>query len=189
MAFKIPDGAGQYLQLPSLTTTQRDALTPAEGMIIKNSTTENVEKYVDGGWKAANQPERYAATVSASIAANSDGTVSLTLAKKGYTTGFAVLQGPIAIGNSGGRAGLIVQIRQAAGTGHIGSVQSAAYSACFSTLVTASQLSDNIMDTTAKIRLKDVRLDADGDTVEIILTNTDTTTARTYSIAATVWVW
>ena len=34
----INDGAGHYLQVPALTTTERDALTPATGMLIYNST-------------------------------------------------------------------------------------------------------------------------------------------------------
>lgn len=38
------------VKLNSLTTTQRDALTPAEGMIIYNSTTSQVEVYQGGAW-------------------------------------------------------------------------------------------------------------------------------------------
>jgi hypothetical protein len=46
----IGDGSGNYLQLPSLTTTQRDALPPANGMSIYNSTTGAVESYCGGAW-------------------------------------------------------------------------------------------------------------------------------------------
>ena len=38
------------VKLLSLTTTQRDALTPANGMIIYNSTDNQVQGYVDSAW-------------------------------------------------------------------------------------------------------------------------------------------
>ena len=38
------------LKLLSLTTTQRDALTPANGMIVYNSTDNQVQGYVGGTW-------------------------------------------------------------------------------------------------------------------------------------------
>lgn len=46
----ILDGAGHYLELPSLTTTQRDALSPSNGMMIYNSTTNQIEAYQNGAW-------------------------------------------------------------------------------------------------------------------------------------------
>lgn len=39
-------------KLPQLTTTQRDALTPATGMKIFNTTTNQEEIYKSGGWEA-----------------------------------------------------------------------------------------------------------------------------------------
>ena len=48
----IEDGAGHYFQLPSLTTAQRDDLTPATGMTIWNSTTTQVERYNGSDWGA-----------------------------------------------------------------------------------------------------------------------------------------
>lgn len=48
----ISDGAGQYFQLPTLTTAQRDALTPVNGMLIYNSTTGDIERYEDAAWSA-----------------------------------------------------------------------------------------------------------------------------------------
>lgn len=48
----VGDGAGQYLQLPTLTTAQRDALTAVNGMVIYNSTTGDIERYEDGAWSA-----------------------------------------------------------------------------------------------------------------------------------------
>lgn len=46
----ISDGAGHYLTLPSLTTTQRDALTGVAGMLIYNATTTTVQSYEAGAW-------------------------------------------------------------------------------------------------------------------------------------------
>lgn len=46
----ITDGAGHFFQLPKLTTAQRDALTPVNGMVIYNSTTNQVERYQAGAW-------------------------------------------------------------------------------------------------------------------------------------------
>ena len=48
----IQDAAGNYLRLPKLTTTQRNALTAVNGMVIYNSTTTQIESYEAGGWKA-----------------------------------------------------------------------------------------------------------------------------------------
>ena len=42
--------AGSLSEVPSLTTTQRDALTPEEGMLIYNSTTDVLQGYVNGAW-------------------------------------------------------------------------------------------------------------------------------------------
>ena len=36
--------------LASYTTTQRDALTPANGMIIYNTTTSKLEAHAGGTW-------------------------------------------------------------------------------------------------------------------------------------------
>ncbi|MDP1615163.1 MAG: hypothetical protein Q8L68_05140, partial [Methylococcales bacterium] len=44
-ALILPDGAGFYLHVPLLTTVQRDALTPTEGMVICNTTTTQFNKY------------------------------------------------------------------------------------------------------------------------------------------------
>lgn len=52
----IPDGAGRYVKCPVLTTTQRDALTGVEGMIIFNSTTDQLEQYDGSTWEAVGQP-------------------------------------------------------------------------------------------------------------------------------------
>ena len=46
----VTDGAGHYLELPSLTTAQRDALTPATGMTIWNSDNTQVERYNGASW-------------------------------------------------------------------------------------------------------------------------------------------
>jgi hypothetical protein len=38
-------GTKSYIQFPPLTTTQRDALTPAKGMVIYNSTDDKFQGY------------------------------------------------------------------------------------------------------------------------------------------------
>ena len=38
------------IQFKSYTTTQRDALTPANGMIIYNTTTSKLEAHAGGTW-------------------------------------------------------------------------------------------------------------------------------------------
>ncbi len=48
-AFEFDGGA---IRLPTFTTAERDALTPAEGFIIYNSTTNSVEKHEDTVWSA-----------------------------------------------------------------------------------------------------------------------------------------
>lgn len=53
------------LQLNSLTTAQRDALTPANGMLIYNSTVGAVQKYDNGTWatlSGAGVPGAHAST-------------------------------------------------------------------------------------------------------------------------------
>ena len=39
-----------FVQFGSLTTVQRDALTPANGMVIYNSTDNKFQGYENGGW-------------------------------------------------------------------------------------------------------------------------------------------
>lgn len=43
------------LKVNSLTTTQRNALTPANGMLIYNTTTNAFEKYENGNWVSASK--------------------------------------------------------------------------------------------------------------------------------------
>lgn len=43
-------GAGTYFKAPTLTTTQRDALTPAAGMVVYNSTASKLQCYAGGVW-------------------------------------------------------------------------------------------------------------------------------------------
>ena len=48
-AFEIAGTTGALL-LPRLTTTQRDALTAVNGMVIYNTTTTTIQGYVAGAW-------------------------------------------------------------------------------------------------------------------------------------------
>lgn len=38
------------VQLPTMTTAQRDALTPVNGMVVYNTTTGTIQQYVSGAW-------------------------------------------------------------------------------------------------------------------------------------------
>jgi len=46
----ITDGAGHYLELPSLTTAERNALTVNNGAMVYNSTTDTIDVYLGGAW-------------------------------------------------------------------------------------------------------------------------------------------
>jgi len=48
----ITDGAGHFLQIPKLTTAQRDDLTPTDGMLIYNTDNSRFERYAAGAWGA-----------------------------------------------------------------------------------------------------------------------------------------
>ena len=43
-------GTTGALQAPTLTTTQRNALTASNGMIIYNSTLSTMQAYANGAW-------------------------------------------------------------------------------------------------------------------------------------------
>ena len=43
---------GQTLIVRGLTETERDALTPVEGMLIYNSTTDELNIYINGAWES-----------------------------------------------------------------------------------------------------------------------------------------
>ena len=58
----VKDGAGRYLQVPKLTTAQRDALTAVNGMIIYNTTTTQLERYQAGAWGAFGAAVLHAST-------------------------------------------------------------------------------------------------------------------------------
>lgn len=51
----VSDGAGHFLKTAVLSTTQRDALTGIEGMVIFNSTTDQLEEYDGATWEAVGQ--------------------------------------------------------------------------------------------------------------------------------------
>ena len=61
------------IKLLSLTTVQRDALTPANGMLIYNTTTAEVQKYEAGAWAAVGSGGgRYSLTASTSDATQTE---------------------------------------------------------------------------------------------------------------------
>lgn len=54
---RIGIGAGRYIYLPVLTTTQRNALSASAGYFIYNSTTGQLETYDGAGWVALGQAD------------------------------------------------------------------------------------------------------------------------------------
>jgi hypothetical protein len=46
----MPGGAGTYLKIPTLTSLQIAALTPAEGMVVYDSTLDKLQVYANGAW-------------------------------------------------------------------------------------------------------------------------------------------
>ena len=68
------------IKLLSLTTTQRNALTPANGMLIYNTTTATVQKYEAGAWVDSGTPAAHASTHA------SAGSDPLTLAQSQVTS-------------------------------------------------------------------------------------------------------
>ena len=52
-SFNLP---GQHVKIPSITTTQRDALTAAVGMIIYNTTLGMLQQYNAAGWTSIDAP-------------------------------------------------------------------------------------------------------------------------------------
>lgn len=74
-------GTTATLQLPEMTSTQRDALSATEGMLIKNSTTGTIQSYTGGAW----------ASVGTDATANGSTTVAgkfeeATVAEQGSAT-------------------------------------------------------------------------------------------------------
>jgi hypothetical protein len=47
---------GDYVKIPSATTTERDALTPAVGMMLYNTTLGIMQQYAASGWASINSP-------------------------------------------------------------------------------------------------------------------------------------
>ena len=47
---------GDYVKIPSATTTERDALTPAVGMMLYNTTLGMLQQYNAIGWASINSP-------------------------------------------------------------------------------------------------------------------------------------
>jgi len=52
-------GGDEYFQVPSLTTVERDALTPANGMWIYNETTAAMNLRVNGAWVAITSQKEF----------------------------------------------------------------------------------------------------------------------------------
>jgi hypothetical protein len=58
------------IKVNSLTTAQRDALTPANGMIIYNTTSNRLESYENGAWQATIESQYITLTYGETLAVN-----------------------------------------------------------------------------------------------------------------------
>ena len=76
---------GSFVKLPSITTTQRNALTAAVGMMIYNSTTGLAETYTALGWKSVDAPPTIA-SISPTTQAGTTADVVVTGTR--FVTGF-----------------------------------------------------------------------------------------------------
>ena len=47
---------GDYVKIPSATSTERDALTPAVGMMLYNTTLGIMQQYNASGWASIDSP-------------------------------------------------------------------------------------------------------------------------------------
>jgi hypothetical protein len=77
----LTSAAGNYLRLPALTSTQRDAITPAAGMMLFNSTSNQIERY-QSSWNGiatsgANSDITSLASIGATGIGSSPGTALL----------------------------------------------------------------------------------------------------------------
>ena len=72
----------EFFTLPSLTTTERDALSAAEGMMIYNETTSQLNSYEGGNWVASTSGS--VANASTTVAGKVE---EATVAEQGTSTG------------------------------------------------------------------------------------------------------
>ena len=91
--FSGTDHAG--IKVLSLTTAQRDALTPAEGMIIYNTTAAEIQGYSNGSWVALDGAgggggggDLWSDPVDAVITPDADGTRDLATTSTRFATGY-----------------------------------------------------------------------------------------------------
>ena len=100
----INDGAGQYFKLPILTTTERNNLTPVNGMEIYNSTTLKKETYQNGYWVSpVNQQSGTFSMSAVTITKNTTYTKTIALDATDYTRGRIEFYIPASIGGLYGR--------------------------------------------------------------------------------------
>jgi len=76
---------GSFVKLPSITTTQRNALSASVGMMIYNSTTGLAETYTALGWKSVDAPPTIA-SISPTTQAGTTADVVVTGTR--FVTGF-----------------------------------------------------------------------------------------------------
>jgi len=76
---------GDYVKIPSATTTERDALTPAVGMMLYNSTLGMLQQYNASGWTSIAAPPVYT-SVNITNLEESDTTQTLVITGSNFDT-------------------------------------------------------------------------------------------------------
>jgi len=76
---------GSYVKFPSITTSARDELTPAAGMLIYNSTLGMTQQYTAVGWKSIDAPP---AVTSISPTTQGGYTADVVVTGSNFSTGF-----------------------------------------------------------------------------------------------------
>jgi len=102
------------LLIPRLTTTERNSLTPANGMIIYNETVNIFQIYQNGGWKGMSGKS---AGIKPKVSGNDNGTITTTNILT--ETGVGTLLGIHVTGASGFISSLRIAIDSATSTFNI----------------------------------------------------------------------
>ena len=84
-----PNFTGEYVGIPTITTAQRDALTPQNGYLIYNTTIKLMQQYADGSWQSIAAPPILTALSypGSQTAVNPDGGDTITLSGANFEVG------------------------------------------------------------------------------------------------------
>ena len=87
-----PSFTGEYVGIPTITTAQRDALTPQNGYLIYNTTINLMQQYADSRWQSIAAPPILTALSypDSQTAVNPDGGDIITLSGANFEVGVNV---------------------------------------------------------------------------------------------------